>query len=93
MGAAKRRGSTAETLRTLDGREVDLLLESEPGFIAIECKMTTNPSRNDFQGMRNLTALLDKPLLAGLVVCSEDTVRTFDADIPLYSVPGAWLLS
>ncbi|MDY6952657.1 MAG: AAA family ATPase [Thermodesulfobacteriota bacterium] len=80
-------------LRTLDGRELDLLLESEQGFIAIECKMTTNPSRNDFQAMRNLTALLDKPLLAGLVVCNEDAVRRFDADIPLYSVPCAWLLS
>ena len=80
-------------LRTLDGREVDLLLESEQGFIAIECKITTNPSRNDFQAMRNLTALLDKPLLAGLVVCNEDAVRRFDADIPLYSVPAAWLLS
>ena len=80
-------------LRTLDGREIDLLLESEQGFIAIECKMTTNPSRNDFHAMRNLTALLDKPLLAGLVICSENAVRRFDADIPLYSVPAAWLLS
>ena len=80
-------------LRTLDGREVDLLLESEQGFIAIECKMTTNPSRNDFHAMRKLEALLDKPLLAGLVVCNEDAVRRFDADIPLYSVPAAWLLS
>lgn len=80
-------------LRTLDGREVDLLLESEQGFIAIECKMTTNPSRNDFHAMRNLEALLDKPLLAGLVVCNEDAVRRFDADIPLFSVPAAWLLS
>ena len=80
-------------LRTLDGRAVDLLLESEHGFIAIECKMTTNPSRNDFHAMRNLEALLDKPLLAGLVVCNEDAVRRFDADIPLYSVPAAWLLS
>jgi len=80
-------------LRTLDGREVDLLLESEQGFIAIECKMTTNPSRNDFHAMRNLKTLLDKPLLAGLVVCNEDAVCRFEADIPLYSVPAAWLLS
>lgn len=80
-------------LRTLDGREVDLVLESEQGFIAIECKMTTSPSKNDFHAMQNLTALLDKPLLAGLVVCNEDAVRRFGADIPLYSVPAAWLLS
>jgi predicted AAA+ superfamily ATPase len=80
-------------LRTLDGREVDLLIESEQGFIAIECKMTANPSNNDFRAMRNLTALLDKPLLAGLVVCNDNAVRRFDAHIPLYSVPPAWLLS
>lgn len=80
-------------LRTLDGREVDLLIENEQGFIAIECKMTTNPSRHDVRALRNLTNLLDKPLLAGLVVCNEDAVRRFDADIPLYSVPVAWLLS
>jgi predicted AAA+ superfamily ATPase len=80
-------------LRTLDGREVDLVLESEQGFVAIECKMTTNPSRNDFRAMHNLTSLLDKPLLAGLVICNEDAVRRFEADIPLYSVPAAWLLS
>jgi hypothetical protein len=42
-------------LRTGGRREVDLLLESEQGFIRIECKMTTNPARNDFQAMRNLT--------------------------------------
>jgi hypothetical protein len=70
-----------------------LLIESEQGLIAIECKMTTNPSRHDVRGLRNLTNLLDKPLLAGLVVCNEDAVRRFDADIPLYSVPVAWLLS
>jgi len=80
-------------LRTLDGREVDLLLESEHGFVAIECKMTANPSRNDIRGMRNLTGLLDKPLLAGLVVCNESAVHHYDGRIPLYSVPVAWLLS
>jgi hypothetical protein len=80
-------------LRTADGREVDLLLETEQGFVAIECKMTTHPSRNDFRSMRNLVELLDKPLLAGLVVCNEDTVRRFSGKIPYYSVPGAWLLS
>lgn len=79
-------------LRTLDGREVDLLMESEHGFIAIECKMTIHPTGSDFQSMRNLTALLDKTLLAGIVVCIEDAVRRFDTDVPLYSAPCAWLL-
>jgi len=80
-------------LRTLDGREVDLLLESEQGFIAIECKMTSHPSRKDFQAIRNLSPYLDKPLLAGFVVSTANEVRRFNADIPLYAVPAPWLLS
>lgn len=80
-------------LRTSDGREIDLLLESENGFIAVECKMTIHPSKNDFYAMRNLQALLDKRLLAGIVISNADAVRRFDGDIPLYSVPCAWLLS
>ena len=80
-------------LRTLDGREIDLLIECENGFIAVECKMTAKASGKDFQAMRNLTDLLDKPLIAGIVVCYEDTVRRWQKYPPLYSVPAAWLLS
>jgi len=43
--------------------------------------------------MRSLPSILDKPLLAGLVVCQEDSVRRWDGDIPLYSLPAGWLLS
>ncbi|MGD9136881.1 MAG: AAA family ATPase [Desulfobacterales bacterium] len=80
-------------LRTLDGREVDLLLECENGFIAVECKMTVKPSRKDFQAMRNLSELLDKPLLAGFVICNDEMVNRWDGAYPLYSAPAAWLLS
>ena len=80
-------------LRTLDGREVDLLMECDDGFIAVECKQTVHPSKKDFQAMRRLPELLDKPLLAGLVICNEDAVRRWPDAIPLYSVPAAWVLS
>jgi len=80
-------------LRTLDGKEVDLLIECEKGFVAGECKMTAKASRKDFQAMRNLTDLLDKPLLAGIVICNEDAVHRWEKAFPLYSVPAAWLLS
>lgn len=72
---------------------MDLLLESEQGFVAIECKMTSHPSRKDFKAICNLSPLLDKPLLAGFVVSTANAVRRFDAGIPLYSVPAPWLLS
>jgi predicted AAA+ superfamily ATPase len=80
-------------LRTLDGKEVDLLIECEEGFIAVECKMTVKASGKDLKAMRNLSVLLDKPLLAGIVICNEDTVRRWEDTIPLYSAPAAWLLS
>ena len=80
-------------LRTLDGKEVDLLLECEKGFIAVECKMTARASGKDFRSMRHLSDILDKPLLAGLVICNEDSVRRWEDTVPFYSIPAAWLLS
>ena len=80
-------------LRTLDGREVDLLLECEKGFVAVECKMTARASGKDFRAIRHLSDIIDKPLLAGIVVCNEDTVCRWEGTVPLYSVPAAWLLS
>ncbi len=80
-------------LKTLDGREVDLLIECESGFVAIECKMTAKASRKDFHAMRNLSVLLDKPLLAAFVICNDDNVQRWEKSVPLYSVPAAWLLS
>lgn len=80
-------------LRTLDGKEVDLLIECEEGFVAVECKMTVKASGRDFQAMRSLSTLLDKPLLAGIVICNEDTVHSWENAVPMYSVPAAWLLS
>jgi predicted AAA+ superfamily ATPase len=80
-------------LRTLDGKEIDLLLECEQGFIAVECKMGANASQTDFRAMRNLADIIDKPFIAGLVVCQEDKVRQWNGPVPFYSVPAAWLLS
>ena len=40
-------------LRTLDGREVDLLLETESGYIAIEVKMSNHVNRPDARHLVN----------------------------------------
>ena len=86
--------SKAAVLKTV---EVNASVGSNPTpsaiFIAFECKMTLKASGKDFQAMRNLSDLLDKPLLAGIVICNEETVRCWEKSIPLYSVPAAWLLS
>ncbi|MDO9576674.1 MAG: DUF4143 domain-containing protein, partial [Candidatus Cloacimonadales bacterium] len=80
-------------LRTLDGKEVDLLLECDEGFVALECKMARRIVPADFRAIKSLPAILDKPLMAGFVICQEDSIRRWEGDIPLYSVPAAWLLS
>jgi predicted AAA+ superfamily ATPase len=61
-------------LRTQDGREVDLLLESEDGFIAIEIKATENANRSDAKHLFELQEILNKPLLHGFVLSND--VRT-----------------
>jgi predicted AAA+ superfamily ATPase len=59
-------------LRTADGREVDLLVEREDGFIAIEVKAAERVVPSDARHLRDLGELLDKPLLASLVVSHDD---------------------
>ena len=58
-------------LRTADRREVDLLIEREDGFIAVEVKQTARVSAADFRHLRGLEDLLDKPLLLGLVASND----------------------
>jgi len=58
-------------LRTADGREIDLLLEREDGFIAIKIKQASKASTSDFRHLRNLNSILDKPLLLALVVSND----------------------
>jgi predicted AAA+ superfamily ATPase len=80
-------------VRTFDGSEVDLLLECEEGFVAVECKMTRQAASSDFRGLRALPSILDRPLLAGLLVCQEDGVRSWEGPYPMYSTPPSWLLT
>jgi predicted AAA+ superfamily ATPase len=62
-------------LRTADRREVDLLVEREDGFFAIECKQSARVSNADFRHFRDLADILDKPLLLSLVVSNDPSPR------------------
>jgi len=79
-------------LRTLDGKEVDLLLELENGYIAVEIKKSKNVSRSDARHLRKLEMILDKPLLHSLVVSNDPRVQTWD-DGKITALPAAWLFS
>ncbi|MCL1868414.1 MAG: ATP-binding protein [Paludibacter sp.] len=58
-------------LRTQDGREVDLLLEAEDCFIAIEIKATNNVNRTDAKHLIDLQKLLNKPLRHAFVLSND----------------------
>lgn len=62
-------------LRTLDGREVDLLVELPSGYFAFEIKMAERVSAVDARHLRGLSDFLDKPLL-GSFVLSQDPVSS-----------------
>ena len=79
-------------LRSLDGKEVDLLLELESGYIAVEVKMTKNVSLSDARHLRKLGDILDKPLLHSLVVSNDPRVRSWDEE-RITALPAAWLFS
>lgn len=79
-------------LRTLDGKEVDLLLELESGYIAVEVKQSKNVSLSDARHLRTLEDILDKPLLHSLVVSNDPRVQSWD-DGNITAVPAAWLFA
>ena len=58
-------------LRTQDGREVDLLLEAEDYFIAIEIKITENANRTDARHLLDLQSFLNKPLKHSFILSND----------------------
>ncbi len=76
-------------MRTFDGREVDLLIEMEEGYHAIEIKSSLSVSKADARHLYALSDILDKPLLSGLVVSNDPRVHQWEE---VTAIPAAWLL-
>lgn len=76
-------------LRTLDGREVDLLIEIEEGYFAIEIKSSAVVSKTDARHLHLLEEILDKPLLAAMLISNDPQLHQWGA---VTAVPAAWLL-
>jgi len=70
---------------------VDLLLELENGFVALECKMTEKTDKRDIRNLRGLGDFLPKPLLAGIVISNDQAVKDWGNNI--YSLPVLWALA
>lgn len=77
-------------LRTYDGREVDLLIELPHGFVAVEIKRARQLGAADARALRGLEPLLDKPLLAALVLSNDPGARDLGGGV--LALPIAWAL-
>ena len=78
-------------LRTLDGKDVDLLIETEKGYYAIEVKMTINAGRHDARHFAALASMLDKPLLFSFVLSNDPVVKQLGENIT--AIPVAMFLT
>ncbi len=78
-------------LRTHDGFEVDLLIELEDAYIAIEIKSTNCVTRKDAKHLLRIGDFLDKPILFGFVLSNDNNMVKFNENI--YAVPSAMFLS
>ena len=78
-------------LRTTDGREVDLLIESEQGYIAVEIKVTTKVTSSDTRHLTALEDILDKPIVGKFVISNDPQPRMLANDA--LAIPVALLLS
>ena len=81
---------TFHHLRTSDGREIDLLLELEDGYVPLEIKLTERVSPRDVRHLRRLDGVLDKPVLHALVLSNDAQIQRLADGIT--AVPVAWSL-
>lgn len=68
-------------LKTADGREIDLLIELENGYIAVEIKMTQRVRSKDARHLNGLETLLDKPLIHSFVLSNDMDVKMLSKSI------------
>lgn len=78
-------------LRTVDGREVDLLIETEKGYIAIEIKMSGRIERTDARHLDGLSGILDKPLIQSFILSNDNSVKFLDEST--LALPAAMFLT
>jgi hypothetical protein len=68
-------------LRTHDGLEVDLLLETPAGYYAFEIKEAEHTRRADASALFKLDGILDKPLLHGFLLSNDMQTHEFGGRI------------
>ncbi len=77
-------------LRTVDGREVDLILETEDWFVPIEIKLTDKITTTDVKHLRNLEDILDRPVLHSFILSNDPGIKKIDTKMT--ALPVSWFL-
>jgi predicted AAA+ superfamily ATPase len=78
-------------LRTADGREVDLLIETPSGYYAFEIKMADRIVPSDARHLRGICDILDKPLLHSFIMSNDPQTQRIADDIT--AVNAAYFLA
>ncbi len=78
-------------LRTADGREVDLLIETPSGYYAFEIKMADRIVPSDARHLRGICDILDKPLLHSFILSNDPQTQRIADDIT--AVNAAYFLA
>ena len=78
-------------LRTFDGREIDLLIETERGYMAIEIKKGHAVRPVDTRHLRDLDEILDKPILYKFIISNDLRFREIEEGI--LAIPAAQFLT
>lgn len=63
-------------LRTHDGMEIDLLVETPDGYYAFEIKQSEHVGPTDARHLRKLDSILDRPLLHAFVLSNDPKTQT-----------------
>ena len=67
--------------RTSDGREIDLLIETEKGYYAIEIKNAKKVRNVDAKHFKGLEEILDKPIIKKIIISNDLEHNTFNSDV------------
>ena len=73
-----------------DGLEVDLLMATPAGYVAVEIKQSSAVSRHDARHLMAIDGILDEPVACRLVVAQSKSVESLGGNA--YAVPVPWLL-
>lgn len=68
-------------MRSSDGHEVDLLIATEVGYIAIEIEKSKAVRPVDAKHLRDLEDILDKPILHKIVISNDLNMKKLGEDI------------